>query len=399
MVMKRAALATLVLAAIGLAVAGNIAWVHHNLAAQPGFVSWCNINGEFSCDVVLSSAYAKFLDVPVAYWAILTYVAMAIAGWFALRSPSATRRRQIAGALLAVAVWGVVFSLYLAIISFFELHTVCVLCSTLYVVNLGLLVSTYILFAAVRAPARAQDAWKQRTRLVAAVAGLAVVVLAVGVGWKAVRGEPMLTAEEIKVQDPDFYNWYSKLPTVTGSLEGGHSKGQADAVVTLSEFSDFECSHCASAYRSLKEILPRYQKDVQVRFHHFPLDKACNPAVTHSMHQYACLAAQAAECAGAQGSFWEYHDLLFEHQNNLDRDSLLAYARQLGLDRDAFLACLDSDAPRETIARDIAEGLRLGIESTPTFFLNGRTITGAPAASALGYAIQLERAAKQRGEG
>ena len=88
----------------------------------------------------------------------------------------------------------------------------------------------------------------------------------------------------------------------------------------------------------------------------------------------------AAECAGAQGSFWEYHDLLFENQSTLDRDSLLAYAQRVGLDRAAFLACLDSDAPREAIARDVAEGMRLGIESTPTLFLNGRTITGAPRA-------------------
>jgi protein-disulfide isomerase len=166
----------------------------------------------------------------------------------------------------------------------------------------------------------------------------------------------------------------------------------------LTEFSDFECGHCANAYRSLKQVLPRYQKDVQVRFHHFPLDAACNPAVKHSVHQYACLAAMAAECAAAQGRFWEYHDMLFEHQANLDRDSLLDYAARVGLERSAFVACLDSDAPRQAIARDVAEAMRLGIESTPTFFLNGRTITGAPRATALGYAIQLERA-KQRGEG
>jgi protein-disulfide isomerase len=189
------------------------------------------------------------------------------------------------------------------------------------------------------------------------------------------------------------------LPTVTAPLEGGHSKGQAGAVVTVIEFSDFECGHCANAYRSLKQVLPRFQKDVQLRFHHFPLDSACNPAVKHSLHQYACLAAQAAECAGAQGKFWEYHDLLFDNQSRLDRDSLIAYAQRVGIARDTFLACLDSEAPRQAIARDVAEGMRIGIESTPTFFLNGRTITGAPRAHALGYAIQLERAARQRGEG
>jgi protein-disulfide isomerase len=398
MLVTRAATATVVLALIGLAVAGNIAWVHHNLVASPGFVSWCNINGEFSCDVVLSSRYARLFGIPVAYWAILTYVGMAVAAVIVSRSRSAARRRQLAGALWAVAGWGVLFSLYLAGISLFELHTICVLCSILYVVNLGLLVATTIHFAAVRAPVRSQDAWRGRTRLIAgASAGAALLLLGV-VAWKAVGGEPALTADEIKVQDPEFYAWYSKLPTVTAPLAGGHSKGQADAVVTLIEFSDFECGHCASAYRSLKEVLPRFQQDVQVRFHHFPLDPACNPAVKHSLHQYACLAAVAAECAGAQGRFWEYHDQLFENQSTLNRDSLFTLADRVGLDRAAFSACLDSDAPREAIARDVAEGLRMRIESTPTFFLNGRTIAGAPRADALGYVIQLERAAK-RGEG
>ena len=399
MAAKRAATATLVLVVIGLVIAGNIAWVHHNLVTSPGTTSWCNINGEVNCDVVLSSEYAELFGVSVAYWAILIYALMGGAALVALGSASAARRRLAGTWLFAVAVWGVLFSLYLAFVSLFILHTICVLCTSLYVVHLGLLVSTFVLFAALRAPTRGSDAWQERTRLIAgAAAGLGLVLLGV-VGWKAVRGEQTLTPEEIKQKDPDFYAWYTKLPTVSAALPSGHSKGQADAIVTVSEFSDFECGHCANAYRALKQVLPFYQKDVQLHFHHFPLDSACNPAVKHSMHQYACLAAVAAECAGAQGRFWEYHDLLFENQSRLDRDSLIAYAQQVGLTRDAFVACLDSDAPREAIARDVAEGIRLGIESTPTFFLNGRTITGAPRADALGYAIQLERAARQRGEG
>ena len=131
------------------------------------------------------------------------------------------------------------------------------------------------------------------------------------------------------------------------------------------------------------------------------LEQLCakHPAVKSAGHQYACLAAQASECAAEQGRFWEYHDLLFDNQSLLDRDSLIGYAERVGIARDTFLACLASEAPRQAIARDVAEGMRLGIESTPTFFLNGRTITGAPRADKLNYVIQLERAARQRGEG
>jgi protein-disulfide isomerase len=400
MVAKRAAIAILVCAAIGLAVAANIASVHRNLAARTDYVSWCDINGDFSCNAVLSSEYATLLGVPVVYWAVLTYLAMAVGAVIVLRSASATRRRQAAGALFLAAVVGTLFSLYLAAVSFFVLRTICIMCSALYVVQLGLLVAAAFLSAAERAPARGRRTdMRKRTQLIAAACAGVMLVLFGAVAWKAVRGEPMLTAEEIKVQDPEFYAWYTKLPTISAPLPGGNSKGRADALVTVIEFSDFECGHCANAYRSLKQVLPRYQKDVRLSFHHFPLDSSCNPAVKHSVHKYACLAAQASECAGAQGRFWEYHDQLFENQSYLDRDSLLRYADAVGLDRAAFLACLDSDVARQAIARDVAEAMRLGVESTPTFYLNGRTITGAPRADRLGYAIQLERAAKQRGEG
>jgi protein-disulfide isomerase len=177
------------------------------------------------------------------------------------------------------------------------------------------------------------------------------------------------------------------------ALAGGHSKGRTDAPVTIVEFSDFECGHCKEAYRGLKAALPTYGDDVQVRFHHYPLDGACNPAIpAGGGHRYACLAAMAAECAGAQGKFWQYHDTLFENQPQFTRDDLLRYADDVGLDRAQFLACLDSDAPRAAIARDVAAGDRLGIESTPTLYLNGRTVRGALRGDVLGYAIVLERA-------
>jgi protein-disulfide isomerase len=397
MAAKRPAIAVCALALIGLAIGADLAYVHAHVAGG-GYTNWCDLNAEVGCSAVLSSEYAYFLGQPIAWWAVVMYAAIAGGALALLWTERASRRRQIASALFIIAVWNVVFSLYLAAVSLFVLNTVCPLCSGLYVVNLMLLVATLRLFTAVRA-AREQGAWRERVRIIGAVVTGAVLLLVGIVGWKAVKGEQVLSAEEIKRKDPDFYSWYTTRPTVTGDLSGGHAKGQSDALVTLSEFSDFECGHCANAYRALKQVLPRYQKDVQVRFHHFPLDPACNPSVKHAVHQYACLAAMAAECAGAQGHFWEYHDLLFDNQSNLDRDSLVEYARRAGLDRDQFLACLDSDAPRAAIARDVAEGMRLGVESTPTIFLNGRTITGAPRADALGYAIQIERASRIRGEG
>ncbi|MGH7787206.1 MAG: thioredoxin domain-containing protein [Candidatus Binatia bacterium] len=391
---KRAAVATLVLAACGFAIGILLAQVHAGLAAGAGYTSFCNVNDAVNCDLVLSSDYAHVLGVPVAWWALITYLgggALALIAW---RAPRVSQRRQAATFLFAVSIAGVLYSAFLAYIAFFVLGTVCLLCSGLYVVNLGLLVSSAMLYAGARAAGRGADAWQGRTRTIVALAGVGGVLLVAAVGWKASGGgATVLTPEEIRTQQPEFYEWYSKLPRAEPTLDGGQIKGPATAPVVIVEFSDFECGHCAKAHQNLKAVLPRFAKDVQVRFHHFPLDAACNPAVKQSFHKYACLAAMASQCAGAQGKFWEYQDLLFEHQTELDRDHLLAYADQVGVAREPFLACLQSDETRRALERDVAEGVRLNVQSTPTLFINGRAITGAPEASSLINVIVLERAA------
>jgi protein-disulfide isomerase len=216
--------------------------------------------------------------------------------------------------------------------------------------------------------------------------------------WEGMGGDTRgLSATEVAQRDPEFSRWYMDLPVTTIEAAGGHSKGGPASVVMV-EFSDFECGHCAKAFRNLKQVLPRFGTDVELVFRHYPLSASCNPAVTGTGHPYACLAAMASECAAVQGRFWEYHDLLFENQSALDRDSLLSYADRLSLDREEFVACLESEMPRRRIANDVEIGTRHGVQSTPTFFLNGRTVAGALAPDKLEHAIRLERASSGKVE-
>jgi protein-disulfide isomerase len=199
-----------------------------------------------------------------------------------------------------------------------------------------------------------------------------------------------MTAAEIARADPEFYEWYRALPVVTEEIPLRDGERPAGAVRVV-EFSDFECGHCARASENLKRVLPRFQGRVTVSFRHFPLDQACNSSVSGSFHRYACLAATAAECAAAQGKFWEYHDLLFQNQGGLDRASLLRYAAAVGVDVASFETCLSGDAPREAVRNDVRLGVRLGISSTPTLFLNGRAVRGALEPEKLTYALRLEQ--------
>jgi protein-disulfide isomerase len=115
------------------------------------------------------------------------------------------------------------------------------------------------------------------------------------------------------------------------------------------------------------------------------------------MHASACLAAYAAECAGRQGRFWEYHDVLFENGRQLGRDALVGYAERLGLDVRAFDQCLDDPATRARVAADVEAASRAGVNSTPTLFINGRLVEGALERAYYDYAVIIERHMPQGG--
>src|SRR5436309_2315031 len=160
-------------------------------------------------------------------------------------------------------------------------------------------------------------------------------------------------------------------------------------------FSDFQCPFCVQAFRDLHELV-RSRADVSLVFRHFPLDASCNRHVKGSLHPAACLAACAAECAARQERFWEYHDVLFENNEHLERESLLRYARELGLDLTAFASCLDDPATLARVGEDVEAGARVGVNATPTLFFNGRAIAEAlPDRIHYDYALIIEQHAGQ----
>lgn len=142
--------------------------------------------------------------------------------------------------------------------------------------------------------------------------------------------------------------------------------GPADAKVTVVEFSDFQCPYCTRAAEVTNQIKEKYD-NVRFVFRQFPL----------SFHKEAHLAAQAALAAGAQGKFWEYHDLLFENQKSLDRASLEKYAEQLGLDMAQFKKALDEGTYKDDVDADIALGTKVAVSGTPTMFINGERVQNA----------------------
>src|SRR3954471_13029704 len=147
-----------------------------------------------------------------------------------------------------------------------------------------------------------------------------------------------------------------------------HIQGPRSAPVTLVEYGDFECPYCGEAYGILQELHARVGEQVRLVFRNFPLTQ---------VHPHAERAAEAAEAAAAHGRFWPAHDMLYEHQDALEDDDLIAYAAQLGLDLDRFQIDLAQGTYADRVREDFMSGVRSGVNGTPTFFVNGRRHDGS----------------------
>ncbi len=141
-----------------------------------------------------------------------------------------------------------------------------------------------------------------------------------------------------------------------------HVRGSLDAPVVMVEYADFQCPYCGQAYPIVKALENELGDMLAVAFRHFPLA---------TVHPHAQLASEAAEAAGAQGRFWEMHDVLFENQSQLAPEALLAYASTLRLDRIRFAEDLAEHRHASKVREDFLGGVRSGVSGTPTFFING----------------------------
>lgn len=163
--------------------------------------------------------------------------------------------------------------------------------------------------------------------------------------------------------------------TVPAVTSADRVTGSASAPVTMVIYSDFQCPYCARFHPTMKQVISEYAGQVKVVFRHFPL----------SSHANAKPAAEAAECAGQQGKFWEYADKLFENQSSLSSDLYTKLAQELGLDATKFQGCLNSDEMLAKISTDSSGGAAAGVTGTPGSFVIARDGTTQQIRGALPY--------------
>lgn len=201
---------------------------------------------------------------------------------------------------------------------------------------------------------------------------IAVIMLVIGVLGGVIIGLnlPSLISSPQVDEEPEAL---TKVEDV--SADDDPFLGSLDAPVTIIEFSDFQCPFCNRFFQNtFPELKKNYIDTGKVRYVYrdFPIS---------SIHPFAEEAAEAANCAGEQGRFWEYHDMLFENQviwaSGNSTVEFKRYASNLSLNEEQFNLCLESERYADEVSKDLQDGLKVGVNGTPTLFVNGFKVVGA----------------------
>jgi len=181
---------------------------------------------------------------------------------------------------------------------------------------------------------------------------------------------------------------YFKKPKSNIQVDIGEAplEGGENAKVTIVEFSDFQCPFCARSSKVLDEVHKKYGNKVKIAFKQFPLP----------MHNNAMGAAEASMCVYDQNKdkFWKFQSIAFSNQDKLDMDGLTQHAKAVGVDPTKFKTCMDAHQYSEWVKKDLVYGEKLGVRSTPTLFVNGQLLSGAPSIEVISEVIDEELSAK-----
>ena len=395
--------AVIVLALAGFASAATSTYVHYQLSQDPGYTSFCDINGNVSCTQVYLSRFGSVGDIPVAllgaFWFGLVLL-LTVAGG----RGSSELDENIGGYLLVLSTLGLAAVLLLGYESFMVLGTLCMLCAVVYVAVVGI-AGIFLLAGPVASvplqsiPRRAVADLGRLVRTPAAVvvAGLYLALtVAVVVAFQA---EPDLRVGSVEASDPatgsadarsEFERFWDAQPRVNlpVPLEG--------ARVLVLKFNDYQCPACAQTYLLYEPIFARYRSSHPGAVRHlsldYPLDPECNEQTPRGGHTGACEAAVAVRLARRAGRDEQMARWLYENQQNLSRETIReALFEVAGMtDFDALY-----DAMLEDVKADIALGGTVELEATPTFVINGVKLPGglSPQYFDAAIALELERGA------
>ena len=385
---------------VGLAASTASSVVHYRLLTQPGYTSFCDVNATVSCTQAYLSRYGSFAGMPIAIGGVLFFALVLVMAWLGGRAMAAVRE-NVTGYIFALSTVALAFVLYLAWASFFVLKAFCVLCAVTYVAVIALFVISggAMTISMTTLPRRA--ARDIRTLVTTPLALAIAIVFVVGAfALASIFPRETGSAAEAAVQQPasfppltdtertQFEAWWDAQPKVEMPVPNEGAK------VLVVKFNDYQCPPCRQSFEAYKGILAKYTTTGQVKYvlKHFPLEAECNPAAPNGGHFAACEAAAAVNMARRAGTSDKLEQWLFDHQGTGRSDQLTPSQVREAAQSVAGVPDFASQYDRVLVEvkNDAGMGQLLGVNSTPTFFINGRRISGMLQPRAFDAAINLE---------
>ncbi|NMB77268.1 MAG: thioredoxin domain-containing protein [Myxococcales bacterium] len=357
------------LSLLGVAVAIELTRIHVFVHTDPSYHSVCAMSEGVNCETVAVSPYSVFAGLPISVWGLVGYLVM---GGLAFWSLSKRRLHPTwpLGLLLVLSAFSVATSAVLAFISATRIDSFCLFCMGSYAINTGLFIVSLIAWRQTRA-----HAWSLVLSDVKGLVEQPVVFAALTLAGVVTLGA-LLTFIPSYWRTP---GWTDLPKLASGTDESGHHWiGARNPRLTIVEFSDYECPHCRAAHKGMRLLAAKHPEQIRLVHRHLPLDMACHPGLHRPFHARACLFAEAAECAGVQGRFWEMNDALFSIQETVKTDDVdpVELAVRLGLNRSDFKRCLEDHATAERIAADVRESMQRRLTGTPSFLVGERLFMG-----------------------
>jgi uncharacterized membrane protein/protein-disulfide isomerase len=389
------------LALCGLAASATSLYVHYQMLAQPGYVSFCDINQTVSCQQAYLSRYGSAWGVPVAVYGVIWFVFVLVLALVGTVGPDSVRE-SLPAYLFATATVGLAVILYMAYAAFFVLKAVCVLCLATYAAVIGLFIVSGLSKSMPPMTTLPRRVFGDLRALIARPALLSVVIIFLAGAVSAVAFFPDEAALRTKAaeqqaaqpvtadQRNEFERFWDAQPRMDLPVP------RDGAAVVIVKFTDVQCPLCGTMFFELRPILAKYQANypgaVKYVTKDYPLQPECNSNVPRPLHTAACDAAVAVRLARQRNKGESLEEYFYGHQSTMSPASV----------RDAAFAIagvqdLDLQYPRVIgeVKADIGLGHLLGVTGTPTFFINGVRIVAAPAQTIdLAIAYELKKAGK-----
>jgi len=351
----------------GLADSVYLSISHYRVYTDIAYESFCAISKSINCDTVSQSPYSIFIGIPVPVWGIIGYAFFLFLLPFAWSKEAQKQKMWTIFVFISLAFS--IYSVILAYISTFYIHSYCMMCIVSFGINFLLLYYTWLV--------------RKRFGKSSIIKGL---MLDIGFLWerKTKAGSVFLSflciVTFLLISFPSY--WNLSPPGLSRSFPNGITEdgypwiGAENPKLLIMEFTDYQCFQCKKMHFFLRKLVEKNPDKIRLIHRHFPMDHKYNPLVKEPFHVGSGTMAFFAEYAQTQGKFWEMNDILFGIAGSTNVLNIKKLAEKTGIDYRALSYSIKNSLIRYKVKHDIAIGMKLGINGTPGYVINGKVYLG-----------------------